>query len=1379
MPGQTLGEIWQIADQENRGFLTPAGFAVCLRLIGKYQNGEEPDAKLAFQPGPLPKFQGLSIAPPPAPAPSIQPQMSGSGPIRVPPLSPEKATDYAGLFERSGAVDGIMAGDKAKDIFEKARLPNEILGRIWNLADTEQRGALNAEEFVVAMHLLASYRSRTMTGIPATLPSGLWQAAARRVSSAQSPIAPPPGSGIPRQFSGAGGPIRTSSPLARSAFGSPSPTQQSNWVVSPSEKQQYDVLFNKVDINRQGHITGDQAVSFFSESGLSEDHLAQIWDLSDINSEGHLNREEFALAMYLIRMQRGKTQSVLPETLPPNFIPPSMRGQARPPAHSTAPAFDSAPVSSAPKSHSEDLFGLDALTTAPAPRQAQQPTGGSVGATRAGDPFGSQPGSPASPQRADLTGQQQQSAFNPAASTNSFKPFVPSSGFGRSLQTQNTGASTGSAGSASRGLPQPAAMDDLLGDNDPEVSKKLTSETAELANMSNQIGTLRTQMQEVQQKKTATESDLSRTSTQKRDLEMRLSQFRQQYENEIRTVKELEQKLATSKTDSEKLRQEYASLESSFRELQSQHQQVAQALAADQQENAVLRQKISETNNHISQLKPQLEKARADARLEKGKVAINKKQLVTNEGERDRLDNDLVEANKELEEAKAASAVPAAAAVASPALSTASQSTNPFFRRSPPPATENVMSPGNLSRQVTDVGGPSKTAQEDFDSFFQTSSFTSPQTTGPPPTTFRSSDPEPAQTSSLKSSEADFPSTSFPEPALPQDPAHQPPPPPHSRQITSNQLPLQPPTAGPESIASSVQVNTPASGGNGMLTPTPGGLERTEAGEPDALDRGLTASPAVAAGIPGAFPDPSPVVQRAATSDSKHDFDSAFAKYSPQRSATGTPVNGAQAAEPGPTKLNQEFPPIQDVESDEDDSSDDERGFDDNFGSPGQSKKIEPAEEPQSHEPESSTAHDDDLYAAPRPQVQQTASSVSALPAADAQKSPPTYGETMTEHASKDSASFPPEFGGLLPSREDPTHGEVQPEQTLPATLSPQESHEPSGTTVPVISNLPAAINTADTEVTPVQHDSAASTAGSDAFHDATDFPSVQNGAAPATTHIQHAKAPTDDFDDGFDDLDEAKEHADEVDEDDFVHTSRHQEGFDDFNPTFDSPAASRPTTLASANPTPSGSRTINQPPQDSFADFDQEIESAFNTSSPTAAKAPAQGSSSATNWDDLFSNMDKEPPNTKLDATGGFPSFNASSTAAAATNGSDPFDVPPPPGPPPSKSKANMPPLDRTLTTEHDDPILKGLTSKGFARSDALQALEKYDYDSTKALEHLSVPHITQLTNMGYKKEDAVKALKAYDYDLNKVGLDINHTTHAGKLLTVPQAANYLTSSG
>ena len=320
-----------------------------LRLIGHYQAGQDPTPELAFKPGPLPKFDGnlgtggVPLPPPGPPPGQLRPQVSG-GPIRVPPLTPEKVNQYSALFEKSGAQDGILPGEQAKQIFEKAGLPNEILGGIWNLADTEQRGALVLPEFIIAMHLLASFKSGSLRALPSILPAGLYEAATRRVPPARqvSNIAPgaPPISAIPRQFSGANG-GRAGSPLGRSVYGASQQAAQitgqaSDWAISPMNKAQFDGIYAGLDKTNRGFITGDEAVPFFSNSKLPEEVLAQIWDLADINSEGRLNRDEFAVAMYLIRQQRSKRdgRDTLPSSLPPNLVPPSMRSQIRPPASS-------------------------------------------------------------------------------------------------------------------------------------------------------------------------------------------------------------------------------------------------------------------------------------------------------------------------------------------------------------------------------------------------------------------------------------------------------------------------------------------------------------------------------------------------------------------------------------------------------------------------------------------------------------------------------------------------------------------------------------------------------------------------------------------------------------------------------------------------------------------------------------------------------------------------------------------------------------------------------------------------------------------------------------------------------------------------------------
>ena len=49
---------------------------------------------------------------------------------------------------------GKIAGSTAKKEMVKSRLPNPVLAKVWRLADVDGDGALDSDEFALAMHLI-------------------------------------------------------------------------------------------------------------------------------------------------------------------------------------------------------------------------------------------------------------------------------------------------------------------------------------------------------------------------------------------------------------------------------------------------------------------------------------------------------------------------------------------------------------------------------------------------------------------------------------------------------------------------------------------------------------------------------------------------------------------------------------------------------------------------------------------------------------------------------------------------------------------------------------------------------------------------------------------------------------------------------------------------------------------------------------------------------------------------------------------------------------------------------------------------------------------------------------------------------------------------
>ncbi|XP_078187828.1 epidermal growth factor receptor substrate 15 isoform X16 [Callithrix jacchus] len=182
----------------------------------------------------------------------------------------------------------VLASDAAA-FLKKSGLPDLILGKIWDLADTDGKGILNKQEFFVALRLVACAQN------------GL------EVSLSSLNLAVPP----PRFHD-------TSSPLLISGtFAAELP-----WAVKPEDKVKYDAIFDSLSpVN--GFLSGDKVKPVLLNSKLPVDILGRVWELSDIDHDGMLDRDEFAVAMFLVYCALEKEP--VPMSLPPALVPPSKR----------------------------------------------------------------------------------------------------------------------------------------------------------------------------------------------------------------------------------------------------------------------------------------------------------------------------------------------------------------------------------------------------------------------------------------------------------------------------------------------------------------------------------------------------------------------------------------------------------------------------------------------------------------------------------------------------------------------------------------------------------------------------------------------------------------------------------------------------------------------------------------------------------------------------------------------------------------------------------------------------------------------------------------------------------------------------------------------
>ncbi|KAG8014341.1 Epidermal growth factor receptor substrate 15-like 1, partial [Nibea albiflora] len=328
----TLGKIWDLADSERKGYLDKRGFFIALRLVASAQGGNDISLNNLNQTLAAPKFKDTN-------SPSLS--ASTTGPDAHWAIRPDEKGKFEGIFESLSPVNGLLSGDKVRPILINSKLPLDVLGKIWDLSDVDKDGSLDKDEFTVAMHLV--YRTMEKEPIPATLPTSLIPPSKRKKFASGLPGAVavlPALSGLMAGPAPLKDSLRSTPPLGsttllntsavnlspKHSFKSSSPPAV-NWVVPVADRERYDDIFKKTDIDNDGLVNGTEVIEIFMLSSLSQTMLAQIWGLADTKQTGKLTREQFSLAMYLIQQKATKGIDP-PATLTPDMIPPSERTTA-------------------------------------------------------------------------------------------------------------------------------------------------------------------------------------------------------------------------------------------------------------------------------------------------------------------------------------------------------------------------------------------------------------------------------------------------------------------------------------------------------------------------------------------------------------------------------------------------------------------------------------------------------------------------------------------------------------------------------------------------------------------------------------------------------------------------------------------------------------------------------------------------------------------------------------------------------------------------------------------------------------------------------------------------------------------------------------------
>lgn len=229
-----LKVIWNLSDPYGRGYLDRRGFYTGLKLIALAQNGLDFHDYSNITKDIVPPNLGTDV-----------PQSISLSIADIWTIGPTARCTFDRAFEKLSGPMNKIPGSSVKPIFLKSGLSADQLHKIWELSDVDEDGALDRNEFAIAMFLIHGVKSSTIKELPDRLPSNLMPIRMRRASAVDVGIT------LPNII-----PTANVLPSVMPSQISPSKRTDENWIVSAEDKQKFDALFQQLDLDKDGFLAG-------------------------------------------------------------------------------------------------------------------------------------------------------------------------------------------------------------------------------------------------------------------------------------------------------------------------------------------------------------------------------------------------------------------------------------------------------------------------------------------------------------------------------------------------------------------------------------------------------------------------------------------------------------------------------------------------------------------------------------------------------------------------------------------------------------------------------------------------------------------------------------------------------------------------------------------------------------------------------------------------------------------------------------------------------------------------------------------------------------------------------------------------------------------